>query len=326
MQNENVKNIYINPPKKAIEHTGRFSHLDDEGKLQFALLNCWYGLPQGAAISPILSSIFQTSWKFAEGLYSVKYADDGVLSTNKSIDIEKQLRDKQKTRSDIGGLKFNWDKSRWIKRDGKWLSDFTFLGTTYRWRTNSLEIPDTENGGIITMPLEKLSVKNIWKFVGRTYNVSEPGSWTWKIHINSYLSYIERFLKKTEIWNKDHHALPFMSTICSSLLLEQSKMRRFDKSFLAELALPGIELSPHVPENLFRQELRGRPLHSTDARARKERKDKGVIRGKYNPIRKTRSDSGVPRGAYNPIRKTRCDIGKPRVKRYYRQTLFDALT
>jgi hypothetical protein len=191
----------------------------------------------------------------------------------------------------LTGVRFNWEKSGWVKKSGIWLKNLTFLGTTYNHATESLEVPD-DSGGILTMPLKDLAVRNLWKFVGKTYNVSSPEPWTWKIHDKSYLRYIERFFRgERRKWDKETIELNFMSTICSGILLEQSKKRRFDKKFLGELALPNSTLAAWIPENLFSKDLRGRLPGSKDTTKRKPRSDKDLKRGPSRPPRTVRKAS-----------------------------------
>jgi len=78
----------------------------------------------------------------------------------------------------IPAVEFPPRKCRLLKNHGKWLvKEFTFLGSVY----NTEE--DTLNG----IKVSGLNLKNLWKVVGRTYNVSYPEAWSWKITPNSIL-------------------------------------------------------------------------------------------------------------------------------------------
>lgn len=75
-------------------------------------------------------------------------------------------------------IEFNLEKTKLLKKNGKWLvKEFKFLGSTY----NTQE--DTLNG----IKVSSIDLKNLWKIVGRTYNVEYPESWSWGINPNSIL-------------------------------------------------------------------------------------------------------------------------------------------
>lgn len=83
-----------------------------------------------------------------------------------------------------GAIEFNRNKSRWIKRNGKWLvNKVKFLGSVFNPEKETL------NG----TPLSKINFKNIWKIVGRTYNIDYPETWEWKIKKTSLLNRLMMF-------------------------------------------------------------------------------------------------------------------------------------
>lgn len=80
------------------------------------------GVPQGLNTSPMLSIIYLQTWLdklHQKGLGTVVYADDGIIYSEKDF-IPDLLSDPF--------VKMNLTKSRWVKREGKWLSDLKFLG------------------------------------------------------------------------------------------------------------------------------------------------------------------------------------------------------
>lgn len=191
-------------------------------------LPCWYGFPQGSPMSPTLSNIFQTYWDFVSPYYAVKYADDGLLAfEGKNVNILLHLQNRIRQ---VLGLMFNWKKSGWIKKNGVWLKKLTFLGTTFNPWTRCLEVD-----GIPPFPIERLNSNNIWQIVGRTYNVSQPEKWTWEIKEDSYVMHLHKVFGINPL-DPETWPVPYLSSICSAVLLEQLKLRRFDYDFFKELA------------------------------------------------------------------------------------------
>jgi len=86
----------------------------------------YYGVPQGCPISPILANFVldQTLLKTAKDI--VQYADDGILYNHK--DPETYLSTVFPPESNI---QINWEKSKWIKRNGTWHSSLKFLGERF---------------------------------------------------------------------------------------------------------------------------------------------------------------------------------------------------
>lgn len=100
------------------------------------------GFPQGAPISPILSimALEWTLFKLTCGI--VMYADDGVLygkhvGTILSEGLEK-LEETTPVYTEMSGIRFNKDKSRWVKRNGVWIAPLKFLGMEYDGNKNQL--------------------------------------------------------------------------------------------------------------------------------------------------------------------------------------------
>lgn len=84
------------------------------------------GVAQGTPIAPILS-ILALVMPLQEQVPTVMYADDGVIYGS-------NLGDKPfPTGFDVheSGIQLHEEKSRWVKRDGKWLRPLKFLGMEY---------------------------------------------------------------------------------------------------------------------------------------------------------------------------------------------------
>jgi hypothetical protein len=90
------------------------------------------GLPQGSAMSPILTNLgIQNS---VLGLLDhVMYADDGLI-----FDVVEDLDPKELNNPEIG-IEINEEKSRWVKKNGKWLRPLKFLGLVYHGESKILE-------------------------------------------------------------------------------------------------------------------------------------------------------------------------------------------
>lgn len=69
------------------------------------------GLPQGAAISPVLSLLSLVDWKrklLEQGIGLLMYADDGILYSNEDF-----------TAFPPDGFEIAPEKSGWVKREGE---------------------------------------------------------------------------------------------------------------------------------------------------------------------------------------------------------------
>lgn len=97
------------------------------------------GLPQGSSISPLLSSfvlgrITEMVIQSLPGydINFILYADDGMIHSNlPSHQLEKLITTFIIPKFENWGIKFNIDKSGWVKRDSEWIKPLKFLGLTY---------------------------------------------------------------------------------------------------------------------------------------------------------------------------------------------------
>jgi len=95
------------------------------------------GLPQGSSLSPLLSSFVLA--KINEmGIASgpspefIFYADDGLIYSDWSYSkLEKYILTFLVPKYAQWGIKFNLEKSGWVKQDGQWETPLKFLGLTY---------------------------------------------------------------------------------------------------------------------------------------------------------------------------------------------------
>lgn len=138
-----------------------------------------------------------------------------------------------------GAFEFSREKSRWLKLHGKWqVKEVKFLGSIY----------DTEKGTLNGIPVQDLNFRNLWKVVGRTYNMIYPEKWLWKIHRESMLrklmnqnliaglEQVEARLNKAEekktgkkvyeLSQLEKAIVTESSTICSALYLIRADSKR----------------------------------------------------------------------------------------------------
>lgn len=86
------------------------------------------GVAQGSPISPLISTLIITRLLLLNPACKVvQYADDGIL-----YDLT-QSPEEILTFPPESGIKVNWAKSRWLRREGNWLAPLKFLGAEYRY-------------------------------------------------------------------------------------------------------------------------------------------------------------------------------------------------
>lgn len=101
----------------------------------------YHGVAQGSPTSPLLSTIILNKLLLVtDRCQVVQYADDGLLYDLKS------LPEDILTFPPESGITVHWGKSRWIKRNGHWLTPLNFLGLTFD-ATTSKTSPTLSQGG-----------------------------------------------------------------------------------------------------------------------------------------------------------------------------------
>jgi len=109
------------------------------------------GVPQGAPTSPVLSTLaLEDSILNRPGLPCVMYADDGLYYGD--IDVPVITPNSAMVTNNI---KFNLDKSGWVKKDGIWLKPLKFLGLEYDGKTDTLK-GATRKGSTLIYDKEEL--------------------------------------------------------------------------------------------------------------------------------------------------------------------------
>lgn len=111
------------------------------------------GLPQGAAISPVLSLLALVDWKRQlqnEGINLLMYADDGILYGDKEFKVFPPE-----------GFELAPEKSGWLIRGGKWLKESQkFLGIRYH-ATIDMISGETRNGSRLTFGRSQLNLLDL---------------------------------------------------------------------------------------------------------------------------------------------------------------------
>jgi hypothetical protein len=110
------------------------------------------GLPQGFALSPLLSVISLTVLDELEasGIKYVMYADDGIFYSDEEIDYVKIAQEKL---DQYGiGAHFNLRKSRWVKKNNEWLEKLKFVGLVYDPASDVLSA-STRNGATLKLQI-----------------------------------------------------------------------------------------------------------------------------------------------------------------------------
>jgi hypothetical protein len=109
------------------------------------------GLPQGWACSPLLccATLFPILWERED---IIMYMDDGLVASDKPID-PKFLADAFQA---ISGVEISWKKSRFVKTEGVFLHDFTFLGLEYLHATDTFRAK-TRKGATAGIPRAQLT-------------------------------------------------------------------------------------------------------------------------------------------------------------------------
>jgi hypothetical protein len=112
----------------------------------------WTGLPQGFALSPILSVLTLICLDDLKklGIKYILYADDGLFYSEKEADY---LEEAQKILDKYGtGAYFNKSKCKLIKTNGHWIDKLKFVGLEYNPSTDILSAA-TRNGATLKLQI-----------------------------------------------------------------------------------------------------------------------------------------------------------------------------
>jgi hypothetical protein len=145
-----IKSIDRTPPKPQKARDMFASWMSMKPMIEIKHIIAWKGVPQGAATSPILSSLVTRATLFR--LLSNKldmYADDGIICSEKPIELP--LTQDMK----IAGVNWNHDKTEIIKEKGRWQKDMKFLGLTYLHMEDKL-MAETKKGSRLKFEREDL--------------------------------------------------------------------------------------------------------------------------------------------------------------------------
>jgi hypothetical protein len=143
----------------------------------------------------------------------------------------------------IPAIEFPMQKTRILKNGGEWkVDEFKFLGSVYGL------IDRTLNG----IKVEILSLKNLWKVVGRTYNVMYPDSWSWSINPNSILW---RLLSTNTISGKLKFVEPMLrkQTECRQLIDPDNLLTGEEKKMITQSSSISCGLLLHAHDRKYRK-------------------------------------------------------------------------
>lgn len=122
-------------------------------------------LPQGLNTSPTLSILTLEDWveKYRKRrVYSVMYADDGILYSNRPFKPFSQE-----------GAEIHEEKSRWLKWNGKWrVESFKFLGITYLVKKGIIK-GSTRNGSTLEFTENTKGVFDLIRFLKPDYEKTD---------------------------------------------------------------------------------------------------------------------------------------------------------
>lgn len=123
----------------------RLAPMGEDRRVELASFGLFRGVPQGMGISPILSCL-GLRMLYEKWPDLTMYMDDGLIMSDKEIDIEQFRRDVESF-----GLYISEPKSGWIKKDGQWFRNLKYLGIEYNPLTDTMN-GKTRNGATTEMP------------------------------------------------------------------------------------------------------------------------------------------------------------------------------
>jgi hypothetical protein len=114
------------------------------------------GYPQGGSLSPLISIIpLIILEELGNDVKNLNYCDDGLLYCNSSSDLETVLQ--ASLGSEESGVIVHPGKSRWVKKDGVWLTGLKFVGLRYDPFTDVLSAC-TRNGSTLPMQIDSVGL------------------------------------------------------------------------------------------------------------------------------------------------------------------------
>lgn len=115
------------------------------------------GLPQGAAISPVLSLLALVDWKHQlkqAGINLLMYADDGILYSDRDFKVFPPRN-----------FELAEEKSRWLKKDNEWVTETQkFLGVRYNSTTDMIT-GETRSGKTLSFSAKQHRVMDLLRSI-----------------------------------------------------------------------------------------------------------------------------------------------------------------
>jgi hypothetical protein len=137
------------------------------------------GLVQGFSLSPVLSvlTLIVLDELETQGIKNIMFADDGLFYSNKYQDF---LKVAQELLDHYGiGAYFNQRKSKWIKKEGIWLTKLKFVGLVYDPFTDILSAA-TRNGATLELVVGTVGLFSdvfLEKFATPVFSESSHADW-----------------------------------------------------------------------------------------------------------------------------------------------------
>jgi hypothetical protein len=197
------------------------------------------GLPQGFALSPLLSVItLIVLEELNEKFKNVMYCDDGIFYSDKKfsfLDEAQTILDKHGV-----GAYFNKSKSVAIKEDGVWLNKLKFVGLVYDPFTDDLSA-STRNGATITLKIRALGI-----FTPIAWIAEELKIWAERDHSDWIISNERLFLLYERIFLLEGFTTDYkielyknLSTVTISII--KRRLLKYSLHDLSEVARSGYE-------------------------------------------------------------------------------------
>lgn len=199
------------------------------------------GVAQGSPTSPLISTLIITRLLLNNPHCKVvQYADDGILY-DLTLSPEEIL-----TFPPESGIRVNWLKSRWLRRDGKWLNPLKFLGLVYEYTTDTT-IPESQIRQHGTLSNATRSPKPVTVDI---YHVIEDA---WAYDHGKQVSPTTGKSDSFEEWFKTKYHGLLMSMIYKGRLdidnLQQDFTYHYKNRSWSDLNESGIDFTSTIPAN-----------------------------------------------------------------------------